>query len=223
MYLHNYKDIVGNCAFVTTMAHMLTGTLICKDIYQKGTAKGCDPMPFIGGIGMCVLMLKYALILQDPAMININLFGVATNVAYMLVYYIYSPHKADVMNKLGKATLFVALVLGYAQIESKEHVEYRYGILTTILFLVLIGSPLFNLGEIIRTKSTAMLPFPLIFMGTVVAFQWLIYGLIINNSFIILQNFVGLMLSLAQLSLFAIYPSQSNDKELKIKSDKKEK
>lgn len=42
-------------------------------------------------------------------------------------------------------------------------------------------------GEIIRTKSTEILPFPLIFMGTLVAFQWLVYGLIIDNAFIIVS------------------------------------
>lgn len=27
---------------------------MCKDIYQKGTSKGVDPMPFLGGIGLYV-------------------------------------------------------------------------------------------------------------------------------------------------------------------------
>lgn len=28
--------------------------LICKDIYKKGTTKGVDPMPFVGGTVMFV-------------------------------------------------------------------------------------------------------------------------------------------------------------------------
>ncbi|CAG2060952.1 unnamed protein product, partial [Timema podura] len=63
-------------------------------------------------------------------------------------------------------------------------------------------------GEVIRTKSTAMLPFPLILSGTVVTFLWLLYGIIINNSLIQLQNVVGLTLCAIQLSLFVIYPSK---------------
>ena len=46
---------------------------------------------------------------------------------------------------LGKAAMFVSMILGYAQMESKEHVEYRYGVLTTVLFLILVGSPLLNI------------------------------------------------------------------------------
>ncbi|XP_014207581.1 sugar transporter SWEET1 [Copidosoma floridanum] len=218
MPMEDYKDIVGTCAFVTTMAHMLSPSLMCKDICKKGTAKGVDPMPFIGGLSMGVIMLQYGYLVQDSTMININLFGFFVNFVYTLIYYFYSPDKISCLITLSKAVAFVAVVLGYTKIESQEHIEYRFGIVTTVLFLLLIASPLFNLGEIIRTKSTAMLPFPLIFMGTIVSFQWLLYGLIINNAFIIFQNAVGFVLSFTQLSLFAIYPSTPVEE----KADKKE-
>ncbi|KAJ8676072.1 hypothetical protein QAD02_011858 [Eretmocerus hayati] len=221
MALEDYKDVVGNVAFVMTMAHMLSGTLICKDIYKKGSSRGFDPMPFIGGIGMCILMLRYALIVKDPAMININLFGITINIVCMAIYYLYDPDKVTTLTTLGKATAFVAMILGYAQVEHEDYLEHRYGMLTTALFLMLIASPLMHLGEIIRTKSTAMLPFPLIFMGTIVAFLWLLYGLIINNSFIIFQNAIGFSLSFVQLSLFAIYPCTPVNEDEKPLTDKK--
>ncbi|KZC12210.1 Sugar transporter SWEET1, partial [Dufourea novaeangliae] len=186
--------------------------LICKDIYKKGSSKGFDPMPFLGGIGMCILMLRYALILRDPAMINVNVFGLLTNIAYMAVYYYYSPHTTDTLALIGKVAAFVMVFLAYAQLESPEKVEYRFGLIVTILLFLLIGSPLIHLGEIIRTKNTDMLPFPLIFMGTLVSFQWLLYGLIINNVFVIFQNVVGFLLNVMQLSLFVIFPSKSKGK-----------
>lgn len=37
-------------------------------------------------------MLQYAWILKDIAMINVNVFGLLTNMAYMAVFYYYSPH-----------------------------------------------------------------------------------------------------------------------------------
>lgn len=44
----------------------------------------------------CILMLQYAWIVRDPAMINVNVFGLLTNTAYMAVYYYYSPHTVRV-------------------------------------------------------------------------------------------------------------------------------
>lgn len=38
-------------------------------------------------------MLQYVLILNDTAMISVNLFGAALNIAYSLFYYAYCPNK----------------------------------------------------------------------------------------------------------------------------------
>lgn len=42
---------------------------------------------------------------------------------------------------LGLASIFLA----YAKFENPEYIEFRYGLLTTVLLLMLIGTPLMNL------------------------------------------------------------------------------
>ncbi|KAG8222431.1 hypothetical protein J437_LFUL008429 [Ladona fulva] len=105
-----------------------------------------------------------------------------------------------------KCVGFVALLLSYAYSESPDKIEFRFGVIVTCLMMLLLASPLFSLGTVIKTKSTATLPFPLILSGTLVTFLWLLYGIIIENAFIMFQNVMGLSLLLVQLSLFAIYP-----------------
>lgn len=85
----------------------------------------------------------------------------------------------------------------------------RFGLILTGLLYVLISFPMLGLKEVIRTKSTESLPFPLIFMGFLVSFAWLVYGIILNSMFMIFQNLFAVLLSGFQLSFFAIYPSQS--------------
>jgi len=198
----------------TTIAQMLSGTLICRDIYKKGSARGIDPMPFLGGIGLCILMLRYAWILGDSNMININVFGLLINMIYMIIYYHYAPNTKDVLKLIYKTTIFVVIFLVYAQMEHPTTVEFRFGIVITVLFLLLIAAPLVHLRDVIKTKNVEILPFPLIFMGTLVSFQWLLYGIIIDNGFIIFQNAVGFTLSIIQLSLFVIFPSKKVQVEL---------
>ncbi|XP_029662293.1 sugar transporter SWEET1 [Formica exsecta] len=214
MVLEQYKEIVGSCAMYVTMAQMLAGTLICKDIYKKGTAKGTDPMPFLGGVGLCILMLRYALMLNDATMINVNIFGLLINIIYSIVYYYYAPNTREVLKLIYKVTIFVIILLVYAQIEHPTNVEFRFGIVVTVLLFLLIAAPLMHLKEVIKTKNTEILPFPLIFMGTLVSFLWFLYGLIINNVFVIFQNAVGFILCIIQLSLFVIFPSKKLKVEL---------
>ncbi|XP_066586368.1 sugar transporter SWEET1 isoform X3 [Prorops nasuta] len=189
--------------------------LLCKNIYQRKTSEGTDPMPFVGGIGMGILMLRYAWILQDQAMISVNVFGMLVNILYLTIYYIYSPKEHKTNALVGKMASVVAAILAYVEIENPDNIEYRYGMIVTAIFFLLIASPLIHLSEIIKTKNTDILPFPLIFMGTFVSSQWLLYGFIIQNNFIIFQNAVGLMLLLGQLSLFVIFPSNKADKFVK--------
>lgn len=74
-----------------------------------------------------------------------------------------------------------------------------------------------ELGEVIRNKSTAGLPFPIIFMGFVVSVVWLVYGVILNSVFMVLQNLVAVLLSGFQLSFFVIYPSKRAETDEKKK------
>ncbi|XP_011637270.1 sugar transporter SWEET1 [Pogonomyrmex barbatus] len=166
-------------------------------------------------------MLRYAWMLQDSNMINVNIFGLLTNVIYMIVYYYYTSNMKEAFKLTFKVTILVIIVLVYAEVEHPRNVEFRFGIVVTILLLLLIAAPLIHLKQIIKTKNTEILPFPLIFMGTLVSFQWLLYGLIIDNVFIIFQNAVGFILGIAQLSLFVIFPSKKSQIKLLSKQKKK--
>jgi len=46
---------------------------------------------------------------------------------------------------LTKATLFTGVLWGYSTIEDEKLIEYRFGVILTVLMLALIGSPLFSL------------------------------------------------------------------------------
>lgn len=50
----------------------------------------------------CILMLRYALMLNDSTMINVNVFGLLTNIIYMIVYYYYAPNTVFVTKALIK-------------------------------------------------------------------------------------------------------------------------
>ncbi|KAK0089847.1 hypothetical protein PV325_005154 [Microctonus aethiopoides] len=208
MGLEDYKELVATSAMICTMGHMLSGTLVCRSICKKGTSDEFDAKPFVGGIGMGIVMLQYAFILKDSVMITVNIFGFITSIAYIAVFYAYAVNKNKILGLVGKTIGTAAIFLAYANFEHPDNVEFRFGLLTTVLLFLLISSPLMNLGQVIRTKSTDVLPFPLIAMGTVVSSQWLLYGIIVNNTFIIFQNAVGFMLHIAQLSLFVIFPSK---------------
>uniref|UniRef100_A0A182NSS6 Sugar transporter SWEET1 n=1 Tax=Anopheles dirus TaxID=7168 RepID=A0A182NSS6_9DIPT len=208
--LQPYKEVVGMAAGVLTVGQMFSGCFVCNDIRKKGTTDGFSAMPFVGGCGLTVLFLQHGMLMNDSAMTNANLVGLAISIIYATFFLLYTPPsgRSAFWRQVGGTILFTLTLLGYVKIENPAVVEDRFGIIITVLMLCLIGQPLFGLPDIIRRKSTEGLPFAMILSGTIVGLSWLLYGVILNNVFVVLQNVAGVTLSGIQLALFAIYPSK---------------
>ncbi|KAJ8920186.1 hypothetical protein NQ315_011847 [Exocentrus adspersus] len=205
--LQPYKAIVGQVASIVTIGQFFSGAFICRDIYRRGDPGEVPATPFVGGIIIGSLMLQHGLLLNDPAMLQVNVFAILLNVLYTIFYYWYARDKyGDVLKPFAIGALILAVVLGYAQVEDPEVLPYRYGLLVTVLMLALLASPLLNVKEIIAKKDASSIPFALTFMGTIVTFLWLVYGIILMNEFMIFQNVVGFSLCLIQLVLILKYP-----------------
>uniref|UniRef100_A0A182QQV9 Sugar transporter SWEET n=1 Tax=Anopheles farauti TaxID=69004 RepID=A0A182QQV9_9DIPT len=208
--LQPYKDLVGTVAGILTVGQMFSGCFVCNDIRKKGTTEGFSAMPFVGGCGLTVLFLQHGMLMNDSAMTNANLVGLAISIVYATFFLLYTPPsgRSAFWQQVGGTILFTLTLLGYAKIENPAVVEDRFGMIITVLMLCLIGQPLFGLPDIIRRKSTEGLPFAMILSGTIVGLSWLLYGVILNNVFVVLQNVAAVSLSGIQLALFAIYPSK---------------
>ncbi|XP_045446013.1 sugar transporter SWEET1 [Melitaea cinxia] len=208
-----YKEPVAMVARIVTIGQMFSGSFLCYDIYKQGSTDGVSIIGFLGGLVMSILNLKLGFILRDDTMIQVNYFGLALNIIYTTIFYQYSAQKGKVWTHIGMAGAFSVAIIGYAEMEDPQLVENRLGAISTAFMFYLISSPLFGLKHIIKNKSTKGMPFPIIFSGTIVCFMWLLYGIILKNKFLILQNVVVFVLCVFQLSLFVIYPSKPKGKE----------
>lgn len=96
-------------------------------------------------------MLKYGLMLNDPVMLNVNFAAIALNLFYTVFFYCYSNDKINEFFKpLSVNVGIVAAMYGYCQWEDPVLLEYRYGLLTTILMLALLGTPLLGIVSIFK-------------------------------------------------------------------------
>ncbi|XP_026329289.1 sugar transporter SWEET1 isoform X2 [Hyposmocoma kahamanoa] len=220
LILEPYQDLVGNIAAIVTIGQMFSGSFLCYDIYKQSNTEGVGIVPFTGGLVMALLNLKYGFILRDDNIIRVSFAGTALNIIYLMIYYHYSSEKQKVWGSLGLSGAVAAALLGYAQYEDPNLIEFRFGLIITVLMFYLIGEPLFGIREIVAKQSTEGMPFPIILSGTVVTSSWLLYGIILRNHFMIIQNVVALILCAIQLSLFVIYPSRPKGEDRKPKTKK---
>ncbi|XP_055607369.1 sugar transporter SWEET1-like [Uranotaenia lowii] len=209
--LEPYKDTVGLTAASITVLQFFSGFLVINDIRKKGTTEGFPVGPFLGGAVFSILNIQFGQMLRDDAMIKVNFIGLALNVIYVCAFYLYTvggSAKGKVWAQTGLAGAVTVGILSYVQYEDPKLVEFRFGIILTVILLLLVGMPLLGLGQVITTQCTAGLPFPIIVSGAIVSLSWLLYGVILRSDFLVMQQSLALAICLVQLSLFAIYPSQ---------------
>lgn len=80
------------------------------------------------------------------------------------------------------------------------------GYLCCSVTVVFFAAPCCMLLQVIRIKSTEMLPLPLILTSFLVSVQWFLFGLLASDTFLQIPNLIGAIFSGAQLLLFLIFP-----------------
>lgn len=72
----------------------------------------------------------------------------------------------------------------------------------------------------IREKSTAGWPVPIIISGTAISFMWLLHGIVNRENFVIIQNGVAVLMCSIQLALIVAYPASAKPKSKKSSATK---
>lgn len=94
-------------------------------------------------------MLKYGLLLNDAAMIKVNVAAIVLNSIYSVFFYKFAEDKyEEVLKPTSYGVALLAVLLGYAQLESSENIEYRFGLILTLLMLALLGAPLLDVVSV---------------------------------------------------------------------------
>ncbi|CAB3242002.1 unnamed protein product [Arctia plantaginis] len=211
MHISDYKDLVSTLAVITTVLQFLSGVPVCKKYVNNKTTAEASPLPFICGILSCFLWLLYGLVKKDNVILLVNMIGITLMIAYTIVFYIYSFKKSTVLKLLLLTFLCMTIMIVYVNMEEDyDLLRGRLGIMACFFTLITIVAPMSKLLHVCRVKSTECLPYPMILMSFFVSALWGLYGLIIEDDYLLRPNFVGTILAMSQLSLFVIYPNKAS-------------
>lgn len=204
------KTLVGHCATLCTITLFLTGIEICRKIKNRGSTLEISALPFICGLASCSLWLRYGLLVHDTILITVNLVGSILQIMYLICYTLYSVHKSFFMKQLTGALMALGFLFLYTSVwipdvSISQKISGLAACTATVIFL---ASPLASLTNVLKTKSVESLPFTMILFSFIMSSLWVWYGILINDAFVQVPNFLGALVSGCQLCLFTIYPSK---------------
>lgn len=177
---------------------------------QRDKATGtAQLLPILSMLANCICWGLYGVIRKDYfPLVGTNVVGVGFSLFYTIAYYQNAGVQQHVVrNKVLVTTAALAVLVLYALVSSEPQqvVQDHVGYVAMGVCAVMFGSPLATVREVIATKNTELMPFPLIIAGFVNCLLWLLYGLILEDSFVIAPNLVNLFLGALQLLLLAVY------------------
>jgi len=199
-------------ATVSTIGLFLSGISLCQKVKKQGDTKDVTMAPFLITSANCAFWLKYGLLRADSTLIVVNATGFFLEMVYLTYYYSYTG--------ISSRRTVTKQILAFYVLFS---VVFYWGVYLTAAPLLAIGyigsctamgvyaAPLATVAKVIQLKSSEFMSFPLSAVGLVVSIEWLLYGLIIADKFLTVPNFIGVLLGVFQMALFAKYPSKSKE------------
>jgi len=206
-----WLDILSTAAVTTTVLQFLTGSLVCHKYIQKKSTGDSSGFPFICGFLSCSLWLTYGKLTNERSVVIVNTVGSILFLSYTVVYYVFTVSKSSFLKQFFMSLLTLLLTIVYVQYEDDiDKAIQVMGLLCCFVTVIFFAAPLTMLLHVIKIKNAESLPFPLILSNFFVSLEWFVYGCLIKDAFLQITNFLGCVLSGAQLLLFIIYPSRIN-------------
>lgn len=146
--LRPYTATIGSVAGIITSGQMLSASLLLNDIRKHGAVRKTDPiLPYVGGLVMSVIGLRFGFAIADDSMIRTNFFGFALHVLYVSFFYWYTPaaQKQKVWRQIGMTGAVAAGVLAYAAYEDERLLAGRLGMVMFTFIFMLVGMPFLGL------------------------------------------------------------------------------
>lgn len=186
----------------------------------------------------CSLWLKYGFLAKENPLILVNSIGATLFLCYVIVFWRFTINKRSTCRQLFSVVLVLGVTITYTEwyemnrteaievmgesiqrcamcmsVERKFINSFSFsihypGYLCCLVTVIFFAAPCCMLLQVVRTRATEILPFPLILMSFLVSVQWFVFGIIIGDRFLQIPNLLGALLSGTQLLLFLIYPNK---------------
>uniref|UniRef100_A0AAV1UYA4 Sugar transporter SWEET1 n=1 Tax=Peronospora matthiolae TaxID=2874970 RepID=A0AAV1UYA4_9STRA len=183
-------------------------------IYKAKSTGEVQILPVVLFFTNCVVLVWYGYLSENILPLVVTaVVGILTCGGFIAVFYCYTDDKRSVYKTCAVAMVFIVLLCLYGAMgvegvtgQSKSSMATAMGAISIGTSIGLYGSPLATIRRILRTKSTASMPFTFCVVSFCNSVSWVTYAIILGDVWILLPNAFGCILTLIQLILYVIYP-----------------
>ncbi|XP_020588838.1 bidirectional sugar transporter SWEET4-like [Phalaenopsis equestris] len=206
------RTVVGIAGNVIALGLFLSPLPIFIRIWKNKSVEEFSVIPYAATLLNCMLWMVFGLPLVHPnstLVLSINSVGTLIEVCYVILYLVFSTgtkRTKALLLFLGDLT-FVAIVVVVVLtcFHTHDRRSLIVGILCVIFCIMMYLAPLSVMKMVIQTKSVEYMPLSISVASFFNGLCWTTYALIRFDIYITIPNSLGLLFSITQLLLHAIY------------------
>jgi solute carrier family 50 protein (sugar transporter) len=225
----NLRARMGNMDALTLFVAPAVGSALAQlmflspmpEIQRRKAAKELgelNPLPYPFAAANCAAWMMYGAICGNFWVYVPNVTGYFVGTYYSFVSYAISEAHRPAIERIVAALIvivtFVGMILSCVMRDSSEKDRLIVaGVLANSILVVYYSAPMSTLWEVVKTRDSKSMHFPLVLCNCLNGVCWTTYGLALNDWWLAAPNLFGAILSVIQIALIVIYPS-SNRKRL---------
>ncbi|XP_038146091.1 sugar transporter SWEET1 [Cyprinodon tularosa] len=197
-------QLLSWACIVFTVGMFSTGLTDLKKMRESKSADNIQFLPFLTTCLNNLGWLFYGTLKRDNTIVVVNIIGALLQILYIVMYFIYTKHKRQVMlQTLAAVAVLICGWLYFTTFLTKGEARLnQLGLTCSVVTVSMYMSPLTDLVAIIRSGNVQVLSFPLTVATFFTSTAWVLYGLQLNDYYITVPNMPGIFTSLIRFYLF---------------------
>lgn len=209
-------QLLSWACIVFTVGMFSTGLTDLKKMRESKTTDNIQFLPFLTTCLNNLGWLYYGMLKRDQTIVLVNVIGALLQILYIVVYFHYTKQKRLVMSQ----TLTAGMVLTCSWLYFTTFLSEgdtrlsQLGLTCSVVTVSMYMSPLTDLVGIVRSGNVQCLSFPLTVATFFTSTSWVLYGLQLNDQYIVVPNTPGIFTSLIRFYLFWKFASVNQSSPL---------
>jgi len=206
------SGVVAICASALTVGLFTSPLKIAQEIRLNKSTGGYSPLPYLAMVLNCFFWALYGYNISDKAILLPNIVGICVALLTLTAFKnnIDGDKQAGFLRTvLISGSVGIILLAWVYLFPPSDNSVARMGFAGAGLSISMFASPFATIKQVIMEKNSSSLPIPMVTMSALACVSWTLYGHMIGDMNVFVPNALGLLFSLAQLTLAGAYPRKS--------------
>ncbi|KAK6754796.1 hypothetical protein RB195_013654 [Necator americanus] len=191
---------------VISVSFTLLPFMMVLDWRRRGTADGFSSVNFVLPLLTTSCWLKHGHMTNDNTNITINTINIGFFIFYILCFAYYQPKRKYLFGQLFVCATVLKLLFTYVDMHTSDVAADVMGSIAAASQIASLAGGVYEIKRAISFGHTEYLPALFQYAIFFLVLQWLAFGILTGNKYIAIANVAALMVNVATISLYFIYP-----------------